>query len=108
LNIFHRFPWPLPPSFDWTTTIGTYVTLFWEITFPVMMLNRFTRRFALLLGIALHAGMWSTLELGPFSFIMIASYLSFLDPVKFSERYSLRARARLKSTAPISLTSINS
>jgi len=108
LNIFHRFPWPLPPSLDWTTTIGTYVTLFWEITFPLMMLNRFTRRFALLLGIALHVGMWSSLELGPFSFFMIASHLSFLDPVKFCERYSLRARALLKSTPPISLTSINS
>jgi 6-phosphofructokinase len=58
--------------------------------------------------IALHAGLWSTLELGPFSFIMIASYLSFLDPEKFSERYSLRTRAPLKATPPVSLTTSNS
>jgi hypothetical protein len=73
------------------------VTLFWEITFPVMMLNRITRRFALLLGVALHAGMWSLLELGPFSFVMIASYLTFVDPHKFSQRHWLRSRALLKS-----------
>jgi len=97
LNIFHRFPWPLPPSLDWATTIATYVTLFWEITFPLLMLNRRTQRFALLLGIALHAGMWSTLELGPFSFMMIASYLSFVDPAKFSKSHWLRSGARLKS-----------
>ena len=96
-NIFHRFPWPLPPSLDWATTIATYVTLVWEITFPMMMLSRVTRPFALLLGIALHAGMWSTLELGPFSFMMIASYLAFLDPVKFPQRHWFRSRALLKS-----------
>ncbi len=101
LNIFHRFPWPLPPSLDWATTVATYVALFWEITFPVLMLNRITRRLALLLGIALHAGMWSTLELGAFSFMMIATYLSFMDPVKFSQRYSLRSRALLKSTRTV-------
>jgi len=104
LNIFHRFPWPLPPSLDWATTIATYVTLFWEITFPVMMLNRITRRFALALGIALHVGMWSTLELGPFSFVMIASYLAFLDPVKFSQRHSLRSPAFLKATRTVAQT----
>ena len=101
LNIFHRFPWPLPPSLDWATTIATYVTLVWEITFPVMMLSRVTRPFALLLGIALHAGMWSTLELGPFSFMMIASYLAFLDPVKFPQRHWLRSRALLRSPRPV-------
>jgi hypothetical protein len=102
LNIFHRLPWPLPPSIDWVTTLATYVTLLWEITFPLMMFNRITKRIALAVGIALHLGMWSTLELGPFSFVMIGSYLAFLDPVKFSQRYSIRFRA-LRASSPTAM-----
>jgi len=90
LNIFHRFPFTLPPSLDWTTTIATYATMFWEISFPLMMFHPATRRLALILGVLFHGGMWTMLELGPFSWMMIASYLAFLDPVAVSRMVSMR------------------
>jgi len=88
LNIFHRLPFGLPPSLDWTTTIATYMTMFWEISFPVMMFHPVTRRLALILGVLFHGGMWTMLELGPFSWVMISSYLAFLDPLAVSRLIS--------------------
>ena len=101
LNIFHRFPFTLPPSLDWATTIATYVTLFWEIGFPMMIFHPVTRRFALVSGILLHGGMWTMLELGPFSWVMIASYLAFLDPVAVSRLISIRLSSNRKEPVPV-------
>lgn len=83
-NVFRRFPSGIPPSFDWLATVATYVTLFWEMSFAMMLLHPRSRRLALLAGITLHLGMWATLELGPFSWVMIATYAAFLDPAKVS------------------------
>ena len=80
LNVFHRFPFDTPAGVDLLFTVGTYLTLAWEIAFPLLLLHRWTRRFALVLGVLLHVGMGSLLELGPFSAIMIASYAAFLPP----------------------------
>lgn len=80
LNVFHRFPVEPPPALDVLSTLGTYVTLGWEIGFPLLLLTPWTRRPALGLGVLLHLGMGTMLELGPFSAIMIASYAAFLCP----------------------------
>ena len=60
--------------------MATYITLFWEMSFPIMLFHRWTRRVALLMGVFLHLGLWVALELGPFSWVMLASYIAFLDP----------------------------
>ena len=44
------------------------------------MCFRRTRAAALLGGIGLHLGLGLTMELGPFSVVMIACYAAFLDP----------------------------
>jgi hypothetical protein len=80
LNIFHRFPNSASPDIDWLLTLGTYATLFWELTFPLMLLHWWTRRAVLIFGCVMHVGLWLTLELGPFSWVMIASYVAFLNP----------------------------
>jgi hypothetical protein len=80
LNLFHRFPIEIPASLGILLVIGTYVTLFWEIAFTPLVLWRPTRALALMLGVALHLGVWATLEVGPFSWMMIATYVAFLDP----------------------------
>lgn len=79
-NVFHRFPHAIPPQMDGVMMAATYVILAWELSFAVAVLHRWSRRVALLLGVLLHAGMWAMLELGPFSWLMVASYLAFLDP----------------------------
>jgi hypothetical protein len=77
---FRRFPIDPPTWSAEPLTIATYVTLFWELLFPLLILSRWTRWATLGLGLMLHLGMWMTIELGPFSFVMIASYLAFIEP----------------------------
>jgi hypothetical protein len=72
----------VPASLDWTFTLLTYLTLLWEIAFPFLLWNRTTRAAALLTGIGMHLGIWATMEVGPFSWVMLASYVAFLDPHK--------------------------
>jgi hypothetical protein len=85
-NVFHRFPVSLPAVAEPVLTAATYVTLAWELGFGLMMLHPLTRRAALGLGVLLHLGMWSLLELGTFSWVMVISYLAFLDPDAVARR----------------------
>ena len=79
-NVYHRFPVLLPATFDWVIPVLTYGTLFWELAFAFLLLFGPTRRVAIALGILLHVGMLLTIEIGPFHWVMLASYLAFLDP----------------------------
>ena len=101
LNAFHRFPWPLPVAAEPAVVVLTLGTLLFELLFPVLVWFRTTRVPALLLGAALHLGLWITLELGPFSWVMLASYIAFLDPHKVA---ALREPSRHAGThaAPVS------
>lgn len=87
LNAFHRFPWPLPPSLAPLEVFLTWATLLFELGFWVLILFRRTRVLALVAGIALHVGLFATLELGPFSLLMIASYICYLDPERVGRRF---------------------
>jgi len=78
-NQFRRFPIETFPL-DGVLTLATYFTLFWELGFAFMLLHPWTRRSALVIGVALHVGMWATLEIGSFSAVMLASYVAFVDP----------------------------
>ena len=80
LNAFHRFPWPLPTSLAPVEALLTWGTLGFELGFWLLVLFRRTRSLALFAGIGLHAGLFATMELGPFSFLMVASYICYLDP----------------------------
>lgn len=84
LNTFQRSPYSLPAELEWLGTVATYTTLVWEIAFPFMMFNRWTRMLALGTGVTMHLGMFLTMELGMFSWMMMASYLAFLDPHQVS------------------------
>jgi hypothetical protein len=79
-NVFHRFPDMLAPGLEWLATFGTYVTLFWELGFGLLLLWRPTRWFVLVLGVAMHLGILASMEVGPFHFVMLAAYTAFLDP----------------------------
>jgi hypothetical protein len=93
LNVFHRVPFMVPAAAEWTLTIATYVTLFWELAFVFMLFHRVSRRIALVIGVLLHMGVWATLEVGPFSWLMIASYIAFLDPQAVSRWVATYRRA---------------
>lgn len=76
---------PVPAGFEWVFTLLTYLTLAWELAFPILLWNRTTRAVALLTGVGLHLGIWATMEVGPFSWVMLASYVAFLDPRTVSD-----------------------
>jgi hypothetical protein len=80
LNAFHRFPWPWPASLAPLEAFLTWSTLFFELFFWAFVLFRKTRPWTLLAGIGLHLGLLLSLEVGPFSPLMIASYLCYLAP----------------------------
>jgi hypothetical protein len=88
-DAFRRLPFDMPVTLDWLMTLLTYGTLIFEIGFPVFYLFRPTRKTILLAGIALHLGLWAGIEVGPFPFVMFASYGAFLDPW-WVERFSRR------------------
>ena len=79
-NVYQRFRYQVPPALDWLTTLLTYGVLLWEISFALMVMYRPTRRIALLVGVMMHLGMLAAIEIGPFGYVMLASYVSFLEP----------------------------
>lgn len=84
-HLYARFPGPLSPHLEALAMVATYLTLAWELAFPLMLLTSVTRRLALLAGVVLHIGIWATMEVGLFSWVMLVGYLSFLDPRQVAE-----------------------
>lgn len=60
-------------------TIGTFITLLFEVYFPAMMLVKTGRYIYLCLGVFFHLMIGVLLSLMPFSLIMISVYPLFLD-----------------------------
>ena len=56
----------------------TWLTLAWELLFAALVLWKPTRRWALLIGLAVHAGIAATMMVGSFSFATTWCYLAFL------------------------------
>lgn len=105
-NVFHRFPGLTP---EWTFALGvagTYITLLWELLFPLLVFWRRTRAVTLAVGVALHLGVWTTLEVGPFSWMMLASYIAFLEPRRVAALVDrIRGAAPLTPSVGVSRTS---
>jgi predicted DCC family thiol-disulfide oxidoreductase YuxK len=72
--VFGDWPW-------WVFAPATWLTLGWEITFPLLVLWRRTRWYALSFGVLLHLGIWVTMEVTHFSFTTLAFYWLFVPAV---------------------------
>ena len=95
---FRRFAFLASPTLDAWTTGATYVTLAWELAFAFLVLHPRTRRWAIIVGILMHLGMWTALELGPFSWVMLASYVAFVDPESLATRLASVRHPRAAAT----------
>jgi len=96
-NIYQRFPGGVPFGLEGMATMLTFATLFWELSFAFFVFFRPTRRIALIVGVVMHLGMMTFLEIGPFHLVMLASYLAYLNPddvPRFVQSVSARIRAR--------------
>jgi hypothetical protein len=66
---YAQFPIPL-----WITKPLTYLSVWWETLFPLLVLSRWTRPWALWFGVLFHVGIFLTIEVGWFSFYTLAYY----------------------------------
>lgn len=64
-------------------TVGSYVTVFVQVLFPLLLMRRGTRVVALLVVFALHAGIAVTMALPWFSLAMIAADAIFVRDVTY-------------------------
>ena len=92
LNDYQRFPWEIPAGLGGLLAAATYLTLAWEIAFPLLVLHRWTRRVVLVFGVMMHLGMALLLEVGTFSWLMMATYLAFVDPTATARATARYAR----------------
>jgi hypothetical protein len=75
--------YPSSPLFPWLTMLSSwFVTATW-IVMPVALFHPRLQRVFIPLGLFLHAVIYLTLPVGPFTVTMWASYLVFLDPDAF-------------------------
>jgi hypothetical protein len=75
-----RFDFSWIASFPIVIVLATYSTLLWEIYFPALVWARPLRPWMLSFGVALHLGIAIAINIWWFGFLMIATYLLFVEP----------------------------
>src|SRR5262249_34355883 len=73
------------------TQLMSWTVLVWELSFPLLVLVRWTRPIALLFGVAFHLGIFATLELGGFGPYMLVLYLPLLPWDRWLEKRARQA-----------------
>ena len=69
----------------WITAAMTYVCVWWEVLFP-MVLSRKTRRWALWFGVLFHLGILFSIEIGWFSFYSLMLYAVWIPDEFWTRR----------------------
>src|SRR5439155_18173963 len=69
------------------TQLMSWTVLAWELSFPLLVLVKWTRLPALLLGVSFHLGIFATMELGGFGPYMLALYLPLLPWDRWLRRH---------------------
>lgn len=59
--------------------VGTFLSILFEIYFPAMMMNKGLRKYWLTAGILFHLGIGMLLGLMTFSFVMVSTYVLFIQ-----------------------------
>jgi hypothetical protein len=78
-------------SIPWVIPVVAYLTIIFEIYFPVMVAWNKTKNLWLLMGVLFHASIAIFMGLAPFATVMVSTYFLFLDP-EFLEKYVFRRR----------------
>lgn len=75
--------------------VATFSTLLFEVYFPVLVWLKVTRRWLLLFGVALHAGIAVSVGLVFFSVAMVSTYFVYIPPESLEEVFrKLRVPAK--------------
>lgn len=70
----------------WVIPVVAYLTIIFEVYFPVMVMWPKTRNMWLLMGVLFHAGIGIFMGLGPFATTMVSTYFLFLDPLILEQK----------------------
>ena len=70
----------------WLVNLLTLGSLFWELTYPVLIWNRWTRPFFLGMAIAVHLGIGLSMGMLTFGLIMIVANVSFIPEKLWGKR----------------------
>lgn len=79
---------PLP---IWMTAPLTYLSVWWETLFPLLVILPWTRRWTLWFGVLFHLGIYLTIEVGWFSFYTLSLYGVWI-PGEFWDRWLYRRK----------------
>jgi len=103
LHEFDRFP--VPAFFDQLPFVAftTYSTLLVELSVAVLAYSRLLRKWVLLSGVLLHAGIEYRFNIPMFSFMMTSTYLAFYEGAEVSA-WAKRVGSRLKFAKVKALT----
>lgn len=77
-SFLRHTPWILP--------VVAYLTIIFEVYFPVMVAWPKTRYLWLVIGALFHAGIGIFMGLGPFATAMMSTYFLFIDPLILEQR----------------------
>jgi hypothetical protein len=93
-----QFIWPgvseLLYQSAWFTTAVSYLTVFFQISFPyLMIMNRYTRTAAVCVGVMFHIGIALFLGLFTFSFFMLSVDLAMIDDAEYRALFRFLKRA---------------
>lgn len=88
----HDLYWSLYPGVAsrmpvWAHQLSAWVTLVWELGFPILAVMRGTRAVTLALGVIFHLGTLFTLEVGAFALYSVACYAAFVPWERLGERW---------------------
>lgn len=70
----------------WVIPVVAYLTIIFEVYFPVMVAWPKTRYLWLIIGAIFHAGIGIFMGLGPFATAMMSTYFLFIDPLVLEQR----------------------
>jgi hypothetical protein len=92
----HDLAWSLYPGVAarvpvWVHRLTAWVTLAWELGFPLLVMLKGTRTVTLALGVLFHLGTLVTLEVGHFALYSIACYTAFVPWERLVSRGSKTA-----------------
>lgn len=101
LRVAEFSPWPelsrLIYENSLLVTAGTYVTVFFQVSVPLLLLNRYTRWIGFIMALGMHGAIGVLMGLPFFSAIMIATDLTMISDREYSTLKAVwhRARAQL-------------
>ena len=101
---FSQFDFIYLRNFPLFFSIGTFITLIFEVYFPAMMMFKPGRYIWLSLGLFFHLNIGILLGLMPFSMVMLAPYFLFLDQshINLFSKYCLNMIHKISKNKSIS------